>query len=105
MPDLALTKYVALLRGAGMASLEPTDQFDGDDVFRFPWIPQSTKCGHAADYHVQGTGMCNGAAADYHRALSEGRIGMVEPWNVNFPKPKSIVKRVAGEILGSEPAG
>lgn len=69
-------KYVLILTGGTLLSLEPTELFDPTDVFRFPWIPNCTECGHSADYHVGGGKLCNGWTADYRRAMDAGEHGM-----------------------------
>ena len=39
--ETILTKYYALLRGASLVGLEPTPQFDTNEVFTFVWIQPS----------------------------------------------------------------
>jgi len=72
-------KYVRILTGASMPTLVPVEQFDACDVFRFPWIPTCTKCGHSADYHGDSGEVCNGMAQDYHRMIAAGVHRMPPP--------------------------
>ena len=60
-------KYVLILTGAAMPSLVPTEQFDAEDIFCFPWVPKCAKCNHSANYHADELGgTCNGMAQDFH---------------------------------------
>jgi hypothetical protein len=72
-------KYVLVLTGAAMVSIDPVEQFDADDIFRFAWIPSCSKCGHAADFHSDEHRTCNGGADDYHRSISAGTHAAFEP--------------------------
>jgi hypothetical protein len=65
-------KYVLILTGAAMLTLEPIEQFDANDVFQFSWIPRCTNCRHSANYHSDNGRGCNGAAEDYHRMIRAG---------------------------------
>lgn len=68
-------KYYELVTGAAMiGGLQPVEQFEWSDVFRFSWIPKCPECGHSAIFHSREgrMGICNGWTDDWKQAGMAG---------------------------------